>query len=723
MKNLVIVESPSKSKTIGKYLGKDFTVVSSKGHIRDLAIKGKEGLGVDIENDFKPIYEISKDKKETVNELRALAEKSDAVYLATDPDREGEAISWHLAQELGLDEKAIDRVTFHEITKNAVKEAFESPRSIDMDLVHSQETRRILDRIIGFKLSKLLKTKIKSKSAGRVQSVALKLIVEREKEIKAFIPEEYWSIDGIFRKGEQQFSASLSKVDGKKAELHNEEEAEKVLERCQGEFTVTSIKTSKRNRSSKPPFITSTLQQEASTKLSFSAKRTMSIAQKLYEGIDVGNGEEGLITYMRTDSTRLSNVFISAARNKIEGEYGKEYLGHYVVHNDEGAQDAHEAIRPTNLAYTPESIKDYLSSEQYRLYRLIYVRALASLMANAVYNQNTITLERNGCEFNATGSTLTFDGYLRVYGDFDSSKDVVLPPLEKDEILQDVTVTSNQHFTEPPARYTEARLIKALEEEGIGRPSTYAMIIDTIQMRGYVTLDRVSEKSRTKVFRPTEQGTLTTEKLDEYFSSIINVDYTAQMEKNLDEIAEGKEQEVATLHQFYDTFQPLLDKAYADMEKVQPEKTGEKCPECGGDLVYRNGRFGKFISCSNFPKCKYTAKIEKENAEKPEPTGKMCPECGKELLKRKSRFGTYFLGCSGFPKCSYMENLDGERIYSRKEKLKMKASEEGKEEGKEKKTAKKKTSSKKTTAKKTAAKKTAKKTAARKKTVKKESEE
>lgn len=717
MKNLVIVESPSKSKTIGKYLGKDFTVVSSKGHIRDLAIKGKDGLGVDIENDFKPIYEISKDKKETVNELRALAAQSDAVYLATDPDREGEAISWHLAQELNLDENAIDRVTFHEITKNAVKEAFESPRSIDMDLVHSQETRRILDRIIGFKLSKLLKNKIKSKSAGRVQSVALKLIVEREKEINAFIPEEYWSIDGIFRKDGQQFNASLTKVDGEKPSLHNQEEADRILDRCLGDFTVSSIKSSKRNRSSKPPFITSTLQQEASTKLSFSAKRTMSIAQKLYEGINVGNGEEGLITYMRTDSTRLSNVFISDARNKIETEYGKDYLGHYVVHNDEGAQDAHEAIRPTNLAYTPESIKEYLTNEQYRLYRLIYVRALSSLMANAVYNQNSIVLERNGCEFNATGSTLAFDGYLRVYGDFDASKDVILPPLEKDEVLSDVSISSNQHFTEPPARYTEARLIKALEEEGIGRPSTYAMIIDTIQMRGYVTLDRVSEKSRTKVFRPTEQGTLTTDKLDEYFSSIINVDYTAQMEKNLDEIAEGKAQEVATLHQFYDTFQPLLDKAYTDMEKVQPEKTGDKCPECGGDLVYRNGRFGKFISCSNFPKCKYTAKIEKENAEKPEPTGKICPECGKELLKRKSRFGTYFLGCSGFPKCSYMENLEGERIYSRKEKLKMKEEQEGKETAK-KKTVKKKTATKKTTAKKTAAKKTT----TRKKTVKKEGE-
>ena len=720
MKNLVIVESPSKSKTIGKYLGKDYLVVSSKGHIRDLAIKGKDGLGVDIENDFTPIYEISKDKVSTVKELRKLAEDVDYVYLATDPDREGEAISWHLAQELGLSEDAVDRVTFHEITKNAVQEAFTQPRTIDMDLVHSQETRRILDRIIGFRLSKLLKSKISSKSAGRVQSVALKLIVEREKEINAFVPQEYWTIDGVFKKDGETFNASLSKVDGEKVSMENEEQAKAIVERCQGDFTVSAIRSSKRSRSPRPPFITSTLQQEASTKLSFSAKRTMSIAQKLYEGIDVGNGEEGLITYMRTDSTRLSDVFINAARQQIIEQYGKQYLGTYTVVNDQGAQDAHEAIRPTNLAYTPERVKDYLSSEQYRLYRMIYARAVASLMANAVYNQLSISLERNGCTFTSTGSTLDFDGYLKVYGDYDSSKDVILPTLCEGEILKDAVITPNQHFTEPPARYTEAKLIKALEEDGIGRPSTYAMIIDTIQIRGYVTLDRVSEKSRTKVFRPTDQGILTTEKLDEYFSSIINVDYTAQMEKKLDEIAEGKQEEVATLRSFYDTFTPLLDKAYQDMEKIAPEKTGKTCPECGGDLVYRNGRFGRFISCSNFPKCKYTAQMEKEGKEKPEPTGRMCPECGKELLKRKSRFGSFFLGCSGFPKCTYMENLEGERIYSRKEKLKLKEQAEAAvsvetEEKPKKKTAKKTSAAKKTTTKKKTSSSTGRKTTTRKK--------
>ena len=707
MKNLVIVESPSKSKTIGKYLGKDYQVVSSKGHIRDLAIKGKDGLGVDIENDFKPTYEISKDKKDTVKELQSDAKKADKVYLATDPDREGEAISWHLAQVLDLPEDAVDRVTFHEITKNAVKEAFKQPRTIDMDLVHSQETRRILDRIIGFKLSKLLHNKIHSKSAGRVQSVALKLIVEREKEIQAFKPVEYWSLDAQFEKDGKKFSASLAKINGKKAELHNAEEAQNAYDACNGPFTISKITKTKRTRKALLPFITSTLQQEASTKLGFSAKRTMSIAQRLYEGIDIGNGQEGLITYMRTDSTRLSNVYTSAARNLIETKYGKQYIGSYHIHNDEGAQDAHEAIRPTSLDNDPEKIRGHLTNEQYKLYKLIYARALASQMSSPKYDALSVTLSRNGYDFSATGSTLSFNGYLAVYSDYDSSKDVILPSLSEGEVLNASELKQNQHFTEPPARYTEARLIKTLEEDGIGRPSTYAMIIDTIQARGYVTLERVSEKSRTRVFRPTEQGVLTTEKLDEYFSSIINVHYTASMESELDEIAEGKRQEVPTLRAFYDKFEPLLDTAYEKMEKVQPEKTGEKCPECGGDLVYRTGRYGKFISCSNFPKCRYTRKIEEDDKPKAEPTGKMCPLCGHELLKRKSRFGTYFLGCSNFPTCHYMENLDGERIYSRKDRLKKEAEEKAvgvddapKKTSKRKTTAKKKTSARKTTAKK-----------------------
>ena len=704
MKNLVIVESPSKSKTIAKYLGDGYTVVSSKGHIRDLAIKGKDGLGVDIENDFEPTYVVSKDKTDTVKELRNEASKAEKVFLATDPDREGEAISWHLAQELGLDENANDRVTFHEITKNAVQEAFAKPRAIDMDLVHSQETRRILDRMIGFKLSKLLNSKIRSKSAGRVQSVALKLIVEREKEIRAFVPEEYWTVEAEFTKDRKKFTASLAKINGEKAELHNGEEAQRVIDGCQGPFTVSEIKATQRKREARPPFITSTLQQEASTKLSFAAKRTMSIAQRLYEGIDIGSGQEGLITYMRTDSTRLSDVFVREARNLITDEYGKEYLGRYTVKNDASSQDAHEAIRPTSLANTPEKLKPYLTNEQYRLYKMIYARALSSLMSAAKYDAISVTLSQNGYDFTAQGSTLAFDGYLRVYGDYETGKDVILPVLTENEQLNANEVKSTQHFTEPPARYTEARLIKALEEDGIGRPSTYAMIIDTIQARGYVSLEKTSEKSRTRVFVPTPQGELTVEKLDQFFSSIINVRYTAEMENQLDAIAEGDADEIEILRSFWERFTPLVDRAYADMEKLAPEKVGEICPDCGSELVYRNGRFGRFISCSNFPKCRYTRKIEVKEKEKPEPTGKMCPDCGHELLKRKSRFGTYFLGCSNFPACHYMENLNGERIISKKDR---KASAEGDQKPAAKKTAAKKTTTKKTAAKKTTAKKTA----------------
>ncbi len=662
MKNLVIVESPSKSKTIQKYLGDDYSVVSSKGHIRDLAISGKDGLGVDVANGFEPTYEISKDKKDVVADLVKRAKKADQVYLATDPDREGEAISWHLARELGLDEEAQNRVTFHEITHDAVIDAFSNPRQIDMDLVHSQETRRILDRIIGFKLSKLLKNKIKSKSAGRVQSVALKLIVDREKEINAFVPEEYWTLDAKFRKDGKEFTASLAKINGEKAELKNEAEAMKAYEACQGEFIVSKITPTSRSTAPFKPFITSTLQQEASTKLNFSAKRTMSVAQKLYEGIDIGNGQEGLITYMRTDSTRLSPVFTGAARNLIVSQYGKEYAGSYRAKNDANAQDAHEAIRPTSLNNDPEKIKSHLTSEQYRLYRLIWARAIASQMSAAKFSGEAVTISQNGYDFTCTGSRLVFDGFLKVYADYYSGKDTVLPELKENEVLNAEELKANQHFTEPPVRYTEARLIKKLEDDGIGRPSTYAMIIDTIQARGYVELKPSTEKSKTKVFFPTEQGILTSDKLDEYFSGIINTRYTARMESELDEIAEGEADEKKILQEFWDKFTPLLDHAYANMEKKQPEKVGETCPECGGELVYRNGRFGRFISCINYPKCRYTSQLKSETKEEPVPTGKNCPRCGSELLKRRSRYGTYFVGCSAFPKCNYMETLDGEEI-------------------------------------------------------------
>lgn len=695
MKNLVIVESPSKSKTIEKYLGENFQVVSSKGHIRDLATTGKGGLGIDIENNFTPTYKISTDKRAIVKELKTLAKNSDHVYLASDPDREGEAIAWHLAQVLNLNMDEDNRIIFNEITKNAVLEAFQHPRTIDQDLVKSQEARRMLDRIIGFKLSKLLQSKIKSKSAGRVQSVALRLIVERENEIRRFKSEEYWTLHANIKKDKKAFSAQLIKIDGKKAKLKTQAETDAVIARLQ-EFHVASIEKKVRKKEAKMPFITSTLQQEASTKLGFGAKKTMQIAQKLYEGISLGGHSEGLISYMRTDSTRLSQVFVNDTLAYIEANYGKEYKGRARQKNDEHAQDAHEAIRPTNINNTPEKVKPYLTNEQYRLYKLIYARAVASLMAASKSNVVNAIIRSDNCDFSANGSILAFDGYLKVYGDYESTKDEMLPELIENEQLTNVELEGKQHFTEPPLRYSEARLIKELEEKGIGRPSTYAIIIDTLQARGYVSLDRQSEGSKTKVFIPTQQGELTDEKLQEFFSSIINVTYTADMEEHLDEIAAGERNSIEEVRTFYEQFEPLLDEAYEKMEKKELERTGEACPECGAELVYRNGRYGRFISCINFPSCRFT-KSENEEAqeseetcpkcgskmvmkrgrygaflacsnypeckyikntrqkEEPKPTGELCPECGHELVERRSRFNTTFIGCSNYPKCHYIK--------------------------------------------------------------------
>ena len=737
MKNLVIVESPSKSKTIETYLGGDYHVVSSKGHIRDLATSGKGGLGIDVENDFEPTYKVSSDKRAVVKELKDLAKKSDHVYLASDPDREGEAIAWHLANVLELNMEEENRIIFNEITKHAVVEAFEHPRTIDQDLVKSQEARRMLDRIIGFKLSKLLQSKIKSKSAGRVQSVALRLIVERENEIRAFKSEEYWTLAANIEKDGKTFSASLNKIDGKKADLKTQEEVNAVIERCCHDFIVSSIEKKVRKKEARMPFITSTLQQEASTKLGFGAKKTMQIAQKLYEGLPLAGGvSEGLISYMRTDSTRLSDQFVKDAESYIEETYGKDYKGRARQKNSENAQDAHEAIRPTSILNTPARVKEYLTNDQYKLYKLIYARTLASLMAPSKSNVVNVQIVSDGCEFSANGSILTFDGYLKIYSDYETIKDEMLPIMEEQETLKDVELEGKQHFTEPPLRYSEARLIKDLEEKGIGRPSTYAIIIDTLQARGYVSLERPSEGSKTKVFIPSEQGELTDTKLQEFFSGIINVSYTANMEHHLDEIAAGERNNIEEVRTFYNEFEPLLQNAYENMEKKELERTGEKCPDCGNDLVYRIGRFGKFISCINFPECRYTkGEDEDENAveevcpkcgskmvtkkgrygsflacsnypeckyiksnktkEEPEPTGEMCPDCGHELVRRKSRFGTTFVGCSNYPKCRYIK----------KEPKKEKA------EGDDKAAPKKKAAAKKTTKKvvKKAVKKTVKK--------------
>ena len=620
-------------------------VTSSKGHIRDLATTGKGGLGIDIEDNFKPNYVINKDKKDVVKDLKKCVKEADYVYLATDPDREGEAISWHLADELGLDTNLTNRVVFNEVTHDAVVAALNNPRQIDQNLVKSQETRRVLDRIIGFKLSKLLQKKIKSKSAGRVQSVALRLICEREKEIEDFIPEEYWRVKASFEKDDIAFEAELAKYQNKKIELKNAEDTQRVFESLDKQFIVSDVKKTQKKRSSKPPFITSTLQQEASSKLNFKAKRTMMIAQKLYEGIDIGEETVGLITYMRTDSIRLSDAFIGEAKPYIEEKYGKDYVGSVKVSKKtENVQDAHEGIRPTSVMRTPESLKEYLKPEEYKLYALIYARAVASLMAPAKLNSTTLSLDNNGYEFKASGSVIQFDGYLRVYGAYEKQSDEILPVVTVEEKLLSKDIQKSQHFTKPPARYTEAKLIKELEELGIGRPSTYASIIDTIVTRRYVdTVD--------KAFKPTDSGLLTNEKLVQFFESIINVEYTAQMEKELDEIAEGEDDYVHALTTFEDKFEPLLENAYENMEQIQPEKTGETCPECGGDLVIRKGKYGDFVACSNYPTCKYV----KKEPEDIQYTGEDCPKCGSKMIYKKGRFGQ-FEACSNYPECKYIKN-------------------------------------------------------------------
>lgn len=655
-KKLVIVESPSKTKTISKLLGDDYKVVSSKGHIRDLATTGKEGLGVDVEGDFEAKYVVSRDKKDVVKELHKHAEDADKIYLATDPDREGEAISWHLANELDIDIDQENRVVFNEITKDAIQAAFESPRKIDMDLVHSQETRRILDRIIGFKLSKLLKSKIRSKSAGRVQSVALKIIVEREKEIKAFKPVEYWSIKALFNENNEEFEAELSKISNKKAKVHNKDEADTIVKAVEKDLELANITSRNRRRQPKLVFITSTLQQEAANKLNFNARKTMRVAQKLYEGIDLGNGPEGLITYMRTDSTRLSQGFVQSALSYIENNYGKKYVGKYRFSNkSENTEDAHEGIRMTQLTHTPQALKTFLTPDEFKLYSLIYYRTLASLMAAARVETTTYTFVKDIYELSASGTQIVFDGYLNVYKAYEQANDTFLPALKEKEIYQPQKVEGKQHFTEPPLRYNEARLIKAMEELGIGRPSTYAFIMDTIVSRGYVQYMAPSEGSRAKVFIPTDQGFLTDEKLAENFSTVINVEYTAKMEEELDKISQGQLNHVEELRDFYDRFQPLVDKAYETMEKEPLKMVGETCPECGGNLVYRHGRYGEFIACDNFPTCKYNRPLPGKEKKPAVKTGEMCPECGHELVERISRYKTKFVGCSNFPKCRYIK--------------------------------------------------------------------
>ena len=649
---LLIVESPSKSKTIENYLGSEYLVESSLGHIRDLSIRGKGGFGVDIENNFQPQYVIIKEKDEIVKRLKKAAEKADHIYLATDPDREGEAISWHLQEVLGQPKEKYSRVVFNEITKKAVLNGIKNDRDIDINLVRSQESRRILDRIIGFRLSSLLQQKIGSKSAGRVQSVALKLIVDREKEIEAFIPEEYWDLKAILLKNNMELKASFYGKNNEKIVPSNEAEVNDIVSNLENAtYQVDKITKKMRNRAAKPPFITSTLQQDAGAKYHYNSKRVMMIAQRLYEGIDLGTERVGLITYMRTDSTRLSNDFISSAKDYIIGKYGESYYRGPVSKNTKGKkiQDAHEAIRPTNVLRTPESIKKYLNNEEYKLYTLIYNRSLASLMSDAVVEDTLVEIMANDYRFHLDGEQIIYDGFLRLYEETNLDEDTEiakLPDFFKDEILTLKELTTEQKFTKPPYRYTEARLIRKMEELGIGRPSTYALTMDTLKIRSYVTMEN-------RTFVPTSQGRLTSEQLDLFFSSIINVKYTASMENTLDEISEGNRIWYEELKRFYDTFAPLVEIARDDMVKIYPKKTDEYCPECSLPLLIRRGPFGEFTACSGYPYCKYIKKPPKKEVIK---TGIACPVCGEgEIVERVASRGrskgATFYACDRYPKC------------------------------------------------------------------------
>ncbi|MGN1295546.1 MAG: type I DNA topoisomerase [Bacilli bacterium] len=644
---LVIVESPTKCQTIKKYLGSDFNVVASYGHIRDLSTSGKGGLGIDVENDFKPTYINSKDKTKIIHDLIKSAKGADEILLATDPDREGEAISWHLAELLHLDPKTTKRMEFHEITKPAVLKALENPRLIDMSLVESQETRRIIDRIMGFKLSTLLKRKIGSLSAGRVQSVVLKLIVEREKEIQAFVASEYWTIQGLFDK---KLEAKLEHE-----VIKSEQEADEILAKLPSIFNVKEVNKRIRKTESKPPFTTSTLQQEAFAKCHFSTKKTAAVAQKLYEGLQIGKEQVGLITYMRTDSTRLSPEFVDKATSFIETKYGKEYVGKVNTKQNKGlVQDAHEAIRPTSLAYEPKAIKEYLTPDQYSLYSLIYKRALASLMSEKVDEVTVAKLEGNGYIFKCEGVVNEFPGYSKLYESSDKVDDSkALPKLEEGQLLEATSITKEQHFTQAPPRYSEAKLVKMMQELGIGRPSTYASTISTLYERKYI--------SQVKgIITPTEQGIETVDKLQQFFSPFMDVTYTANMEESLDDIVAGNNSRLNLLHSFYDTFEEYYQKALVQMDKALPKETGEICPNCGKPLVYKKSKFGEFIACSSYPECKYVKPKEEKKVEYLE--GENCPKCGKPLVKRHSKKGDFY-ACSGYPTCMYIkgqENVEKE---------------------------------------------------------------
>ncbi|MDQ0161724.1 type I DNA topoisomerase [Aeribacillus alveayuensis] len=646
---LVIVESPAKAKTIERYLGKKYKVKASMGHVRDLP---KSQMGVDVKQNYKPKYITIRGKGSVLKELKSAAKKAKKVFLAADPDREGEAIAWHLAHSLDIDIHSNCRVVFNEITRDAIKESFKHPRAINMDLVDAQQARRILDRLVGYNISPLLWKKVKKGlSAGRVQSVAVRLIIDRENEIKHFTPEEYWTIEAEFLKGKEVFEASFYGMNGKKLELKTEEEVKNVLNEIKGNtFTVTKVTKKERKRNPSPPFTTSSLQQEAARKLNFRAKKTMMIAQQLYEGIDLGKeGTVGLITYMRTDSTRISDTAKKEAANYIEEHYGSQYTASQKKQskNANNVQDAHEAIRPTSTYRDPNSLKEFLSRDQLRLYKLIWERFIASQMTPAVLDTMSVDLENNGLIFRANGSKIKFPGFMKVYvegqDDQVQEKNRLLPDLsEGDEVLTK-DISPEQHFTQPPPRYTEARLVKTLEELGIGRPSTYAPTLDTIQKRGYVALEN-------KRFVPTELGMIVHELMMDYFPEILDVEFTAKMEHDLDEIEDGKVNWVKIIDDFYQEFVKRLEKAENEMEKVEikDEYAGIDCDVCGSPMVYKMGRFGKFMACSNFPECRNTKPIVKE-------IGVTCPKCQKgNIVERKTKKRRVFYGCDRYPDCDFI---------------------------------------------------------------------
>jgi DNA topoisomerase I len=648
-KYLVIVESPAKAKTIKKYLGSKYDVKASMGHIRDLP---RSQTGVDVEANYEPKYITIRGKGPILKDLKTAAKKAKRIFLAADPDREGEAIAWHLAHSLDMDLDSDCRVVFNEITKNAIKDSFKRPRKINMDLVDAQQARRVLDRLVGYKVSPLLWKKIKKGlSAGRVQTVAVRLIVEREKEIEAFQPEEYWKIKGIFSASGEDFEAQFYGTGGKKKELSNEEEVKEILSTIKGkQFKIDSVQKKERRRNPSPPFITSSLQQEAARKLNYRAKKTMMLAQQLYEGIDLGKeGTVGLITYMRTDSTRISDTAKTEAAEFIEKEYGEQFVNKSRVEKKSGknAQDAHEAIRPTSVMYHPRDLKNYLSRDQLRLYKLIFERFLASQMASAVLDTMTVDLENNGINFRATGSKVKFPGFMKVYveGNDDGKKeeDRILPDVQEGMKVEKKDLEPTQHFTQPPPRYTEARLVRTMEELGIGRPSTYAPTLDTIQKRGYVALDE-------KKFVPTELGGLVLEMTLEFFPEVFNVEFTAKMESDLDEVEDGKENWIRIIDDFYKGFEKKLKIAEEEMQKVEikDEPAGEDCEKCGHEMVYKMGRFGKFMACSNFPDCRNTKPIVKD-------IGVTCPTCHEgTIVERKSKKKRLFYGCNRYPDCEFV---------------------------------------------------------------------